>query len=147
MTEPPSQSEKPQAGPLSRPHTMRDSLIVSSPIMVMGIVGNIVGGATLAGGAIINLGYVAMILVGIKLLQNQGSNWRQIGLRKSRSWLRTVLLGIAVSLGAVVLFVAVQGIAVGLLNALGVAPSELDQSRFNPIVGNVSLFGLVVVLA
>ena len=147
MPDPPPQSEVSQAGPLSRAQTMRDILIVGSPIILMGIVGNLVGGATLTGGAIVNVGYVSMILVGAKLLQNQGSNWRQIGLRKPRSWLRTVLLGIAASFGAVVLFVAVQGVTAGLLSALGMAPSELDQSRFNPIVGNLPRFGLMVVLA
>ena len=88
-----------------------------------------------------------MILVGTILLQSQGGNWRHIGLKRPRSWLRTAFLGVAASLGAVVLFVAAQGIAGGLLIALRVAPPELDQSRFNPISGNVSLFGLVVVLA
>lgn len=147
MTDPLAQSEEPKAGPLSRPHTTRDILIVGSPIIIMGIVGNLLGGATLAAGVSINLGYAAMILVGAKLLQNQGNNWREIGLRKPASWLRTVLLGIVASLGAVILFVAVQGIAAGLMFALGMSPSELDQSRFNPIMGNVSLFGLMVVFA
>jgi len=68
-----------------------------------------------------------MILVGARLLQNQGNNWRKIGLRKPGSWLRTVLLGIAASLGAVILFVAVQVIAIGLLHIFGMSPSELDQ--------------------
>lgn len=43
MTDSLSQSEEPQAGPLSHPHTMRDILIVGSPIIIMGIVGNLVG--------------------------------------------------------------------------------------------------------
>lgn len=147
MTNQASKSGESHAGSLTFPRTKRDILIVGSPIIVMGIVGNVVGGATLVGGALINLGYLAMILVGAKLLQNQGSSWRRIGLSKPGSWLRTAVLGIATFLSAVILFVAVQAIAAVLLNTLGMAPSELDQSRFNPIVGNVSLFGLMVVLA
>lgn len=147
MTDQLSQSGEAQAGPLTHPRAMRDILIVGSPVIVMGIIGNVVGGSALVGGALINLGYLAMILVGAKLLQNQGSSWRQIGLSKPESWFRTALLGVAAFLGAVVLFVTVQAIAAGLLNALGMAPSELDQSRFNPIEGNLPLLGLMVVLA
>lgn len=42
---------------------------------------------------------------------------------------------------------AVQGITIVFLNALGVTPTELDQSRFNPIEDSLSLFVLMVVLA
>ena len=66
------------AGNLSNPQATRDILIVGSPIIVMGIIGNLVGGSTLAGGAIINLGYLMMIFVGARLLQNQGSSWRKL---------------------------------------------------------------------
>ena len=136
-----------QTGALSQPLAVRDILIVGSPIIVMGIIGNLVGGSTLAGGAIINLGYLMMIFIGAKLLQKQGNSWREIGLRRPASWLKTALFGVAAFVGAVVLFVAVQGIAAGLLNVLGMLPSELDQSRFNPIEGNLPLFVLMVVLA
>lgn len=147
MTEKQSQSGTEQAGSLSQPQAVRDILIVGSPIIVMGIIGNLVGVSTLAGGAIINLGYLIMIIIGARLLQNQGRSWREIGLRSPASWLKTALLGVAAFVGAVILFVAVQAIAVGLLDILGVAPSEIDQSRFNPIEGNLPLFALMVVLA
>lgn len=113
----------------------------------MGVAGNLVGGSTLAGGAIINTGYLLMILIGAVLLRRQGSSWRRIGLRRPSSWPKTVLLGTAALIGAVVLFVAVQGIAVGVLNALGITPPEVDQSRFNAIQGSLPLFILMVVLA
>ena len=58
-----------------------------------------------------------------------------------------MLLGVAAFVGAVVLFVAAQAIAASLLNVLGMAPSELDQSRFNPIEGNLPLFLLMLLLA
>jgi membrane protease YdiL (CAAX protease family) len=147
MTKLRSQSEDLQTGTRSRAHALRDTLIVGSPIIILGMVGNLVGAATLAGGAIINLGYAVMILVGAKLLQHQGTGWREIGLRKPATWPATVLLGIAAALGAITLFVATQVILMGLLQVLGVSPPELDQSRFNPIMGNVPLFVLMIVLA
>lgn len=139
--------EEVKARSISHPQAARDILIVGSPIIVMGIIGNLIGGSTLAGGAIINLGYLIMILVGARLLKNQGSGWREIGLRSPANWWRTVWLGVAAFVGAVVLFVGVQSIAAGLLSVLGMAPSELDQSRFNSIEGNVRLFILMIVLA
>ncbi|MGB3828081.1 MAG: type II CAAX endopeptidase family protein [Ornithinimicrobium sp.] len=136
-----------KARSVSHPRPARDILIVGSPIIVMGIIGNLVGVGTLAGGAIINLGYLIMILFGARLLKSQGSGWREIGLRRPVNWFKTVWLGVAAFVGAVVLFVTVQNVAVGLLGVLGMAPSELDQSRFNAIEGSVPLFVLMVALA
>ncbi len=136
-----------QENTFSSPRVLRDILIVASPIVVLGAVGNVVGLSTLAGGAIINLGYLLAIIFGGIILKRQGSSWREIGLGKPASWLKTALLGVGAWIGAVVIFVAVQTIAIGLLTALGLAPSEIDQSRFNPIEGNLPLFILMVILA
>ena len=136
-----------QENTLSSPRVLRDILIVASPIVVLGAVGNVVGLSTLAGGAIINLGYLLAIIFGGIILKRQGSSWREIGLGKPASWLKTAFLGVGAWIGAVVVFVAVQTIAIGLLTALGLAPSEIDQSRFNPIEGNLPLFILMVILA
>ena len=142
----------PQSNPelentFSHPRVLRDILIVASPIVVLGIVGNAIGLSTLAGGAIINLGYVLAIIFGGIILKRQGSGWREIGLEKPASWLKTMFLGVGAWIGAVVVFVATQMIAVGFLTALGMAPSEIDQSRFNPIVDNLPLFILMVILS
>ena len=131
----------------SQPKALRDILLVGSPIVVMGMIGNVIGGSTLLGGAVINLGYVLMILIGIKLLGQQGSSWLDIGLKWPPSWFKTILFGLAAFVGALFLFVAMQSIAAGLLDAMGMTPAELDQSRFNPIQGDVSLYALMVVLA
>jgi uncharacterized protein len=131
----------------SHPRVLRDILIVASPIIVLGVLGNVIGLSTLAGGAIINFGYVLAIIVGGIILNRQGSGWREIGLAKPARWLNTILLGVGAWIGAVVVFMAMQMIAVGLLTALGIAPSEIDQSRFNPIEGNLPLFILMVILS
>jgi membrane protease YdiL (CAAX protease family) len=130
-----------------RPSALGDILVVGSPVVVLGIVGNVVGLSTMAGGAIINLGYVLMMIVGGLILKRQGSSWREIGLAKPGSWLKTALYGIGALVGAVVLFLAVQSIVVGVLTALGVAIPEIDESRFNSIQGNLPIFILLVVLA
>lgn len=52
------QSNPEQESPFSHPHALRDILIVATPIVVLGAVGNMIGLSTLVGGTIINLGYV-----------------------------------------------------------------------------------------
>ena len=48
----------------ARPNALRDILIVGCPIVLLGVAGKVVGLSTLGGGAIINLGYVLMIILG-----------------------------------------------------------------------------------
>ena len=64
---------------------LRDILIVASPIIVLGVVGNVVGLSMLAGGAIINLGYVLAFILAlsssVKVAVGAKSGWRnqQVG--------------------------------------------------------------------
>lgn len=141
------QSNLQQGGTFSRPRVLRDILIVGSPVIVLGVVGNVVGLSTLAGGAIVNLGYVLMIILGGLILNRQSSSWREIGLGRPASSLKTALFGIGAFVAAVAVFLAMQTIAVVFLTALGLAPSGIDQSRFNQIEGNLPLFILMVILA
>ena len=131
----------------ARPQAIRDILIVGCPVVLLGLVGNVVGLGTLGGIAIINLGYVLMIILGGLLLKCQGSSWREIGLSKPRSLLKTLLLGIVASVAAVFVFVITQIIAVSLVTILGLVPTEIDQSRFNAIQGNLPLFVLAIMLS
>lgn len=131
----------------SRPRPLRDILIVAAPIVGLGAIGNVIGLSTLTGGAIINLGYIVAIVFGGVILRSQGSGWREVGLGKPASWWKSALSGVGAFVGAVVVFVAMQVIAVGLLTALEMAPSEIDQSRFNPIEGNLPLLILMLILA
>jgi membrane protease YdiL (CAAX protease family) len=129
------------------PRPLVDIFMVAAPIIGLGAIGNVIGLDTLAGGAFINLGYVLAIIIGGLILRLQGSGWRKIGLAKPASWSKTVLAGIGAWIGAVVVFVAVQSIAAGILTALGMTPAEIDESRFNTIEGNLWLFILLLVLA
>lgn len=131
----------------SQPRALRDVLVVGSPVVVLGALGNLIGLDTLAGGATINLGYVLMIVIGGFILRQQGSSWRDIGLAKPRSWWKTAGYGVGAFVAAVVVFLATQTIAVGLLSALGQTPVGIDESRFNEIHGNLPFFMLLVILA
>lgn len=141
------QSNSLQEVPFSQPRALRDILVVGSPIIIMAVVGNMFGLDTLVGGAIVNLGYVLMFILGGFLLKRQGSSWSEIGLRKPADWLKTALFGVGAFVSAVVIFLAMQTIVVGLLATVGMPLPEIDQSRFNEIEGNLSFFILLVILA
>ena len=143
---------KPQFDPESesrfaRPNAVRDILIVGCPIVLLGVFGNVVGLSTLGGGAIINLGYVLMIVLGGLILNCQRSSWREIGLGKPKSLRKTILFGFAAFVAALTVFIAAQVIAMSLLTVLGLVPTEIDQSRFNAVEGNLPFFILTIVLA
>lgn len=132
---------------LSRPRALRDILIVGSPVVVLGAAGNAIGLGTLVGGAIVNLGYVLMILVGAFVLGRQNSGWRRIGLRRPASAAKTAIFGVAAVLGAILVFVAMQTVGATALAALGLDLPQIDQSRFIRLEGNLPLFLLLVSLA
>lgn len=131
----------------SRPNALRDILVVASPIVVLGVIGNQIGLSTLLGGAIINLGYVLAILLGGFILKRQVSSWKEIGLRRPPNWVKTILSGVGAWVGALVIFVLAQNLAVGVMTALGVTPTAIDQSRFDSIIGNLPFLILMVTLA
>jgi membrane protease YdiL (CAAX protease family) len=134
-------------GVFSRPHALRDIFIVALPIILLGAIGNQIGLSTMLGGAIINLGYVLAILFGGVILNRQASSWKEIGLRRPPNWVKTILLGIGAWVGALVIFILVQNLAVGVMVALGVTPTPIDESRFNSVIGNLPFLVLMVMLA
>lgn len=131
----------------ARPRVWRDIALVALPIVLLGAIGNVIGLSTVAGGATVNLGYVLAIVIGALILRRQGSSWRLIGLATPASWLKTILAGLAAAIGAVAVFVLAQAIAVGVITALGLEIPGIDQSRFNPLEGNLPLLLLMLVLA
>jgi membrane protease YdiL (CAAX protease family) len=125
----------------------RDIVLVALPIVLLGAIGNLIGLSTLAGGAVVNLGYVLAIIIGALLLRRQGSSWRVLGLANPSSWPKTVLAGVAAAIGAVALFVLAQALVVAVVTALGLELPGIDQSRFNPVEGNLPLLVLMLALA
>lgn len=128
----------------NRLRPLLEILVAFLPILVLGIIGTRLGTDTLPGGMLVTLGYILSILVATVLLRMRGSSWTQIGLARPSSWKRTVLLGIGVLVALIVMNLAVQVIA---LNLPGAEVAPIDQSRFNPIGGNLVIFLLFVLLS
>ncbi|MBK5109083.1 MAG: CPBP family intramembrane metalloprotease [Anaerolineales bacterium] len=114
------------------------------PILVLGIIGTVLGTDTFFGGMIVTIGYILSILIATVFLKIRGSSWREIGLARPQSWKRTVLYGVGVLLALVVMNIALQVIA---LNLPGAEVAPIDQSRFNPLEGNLVIFLLFVLLS
>jgi membrane protease YdiL (CAAX protease family) len=119
-------------------------LVAFLPILVLGITGTSLGTDTLLGGIIITFSYILSILVATVFIKIRGSSWREIGLAKPQSWKRTVLLGVGVLIALLVMNIALQVIT---LNLPGVEVPPIDQSRFNPLEGNLAYFLVMVFLA
>jgi membrane protease YdiL (CAAX protease family) len=124
--------------------SLLDIVAAFIPLLVLGIIGTRLGVTTLLGGFFVNLAYVASAIVAWAVLRMRGSSWREIGLARPQSWRRTVLLGIGAFVGAVIVSVAVQVIA---LNLPGVQVAEADVSRFNPVEGNMPLLLFYLLLS
>jgi hypothetical protein len=121
-----------------------DIAVVFLPIVLFGLLGNWIGLETITGGFIVNIGYVVSIVVAGLVLKQGGTNWREIGLARPKSWFRTTLLALGAFVGAIVLIVGVQMIALSLP---GVAAEAPDVSRFDSLVGNVPFLLLMLTLA
>ena len=129
---------------LKRLRTLLEILVAFLRILVLGITGARLGTDTLLGGILVTLGYVLSILVASLVLKLRGSSWGQIGLARPQSWKRTILLGIGALVALFFISIALQVIAI---NLPGAEVPAIDQSRFNPLEGNLVMFLLFVVLA
>jgi len=129
---------------INRLRPLLEILVAFLPILVLGIIGTRLGTDTLLGGMIVTLGYVLSIMVATVLLKLRGSSWRQIGLARPQSWKRTVLLGIGILVALLLMNIALQVI---VLNLPGAEVAPIDQSRFNPLEGNLVIFLLFVLLS
>lgn len=129
---------------MNRLRPLLEILVAFLPILVLGIIGTKLGTDSLLGGMLVTLGYVLSILVASVLLKLRGSSWRQIGMARPQSWKRTVLLGIGVLVALLLMNIVLQVI---VLNLPGAAVPPIDQSRFNPLEGDLVIFLLFVVLS
>jgi membrane protease YdiL (CAAX protease family) len=114
------------------------------PILIFGYLGNLIGLEKTVGGLVVNLGYVVGLVVAGAVLKRRGLSWREIGLERPKSWLRTILFGILALVGAVVTILLAESLVVGLL---GDAIAPADISRFDSLVGNVPMFLLMITAA
>lgn len=129
---------------LKRLGGLLDILVVFAPIVVLGSIGTRLGGGTPLGAIVITLAYVLSVVMASIVLRSRGTGWREIGLARPGNWRRTILLGVATMVVALFASTAIEAIAV---NMPGAAIEPSDQSRFNPIEGNVTLLLLYLLAA
>jgi len=115
--------------------SLLDILLASLPLVVGSFIYIRLGAGPALGNIVGTLAYVLCIVVASVMLKLRGTGWREIGLARPKSWLRTVLLGIAALVAAIV----VMNVSVGIVNLSGVETAPPDISRFNPIEGNLPL--------
>jgi len=108
------------------PHIMKKlkvllgMLVAFLPILVLGTIGTVLDGGTLLGGMLITLGYVLSILITGIMLKRQGSSWRDIGLVRPKSWLRTIVLVIGTVIALIAISLAILNIAQLIPGATGI---------------------------
>ena len=112
-----------------------DLILVIAPIIVLGIIGTGLGLETTGGIIVINLGYVFSILLGSWVLTRRGSSWREIGLTRPVSWLKTIVYGILAFISAVFIITFVETLVVNI-PGLNLAPPDI--SRFDVLEDNLT---------
>ena len=100
------------------------------------------GGLSLLGSPLVNLGLVVTIAIFWVVSKRRGSTWSDFGLARPKSWGRTILLGIGVTLGMIVAFTILMPL---ITNAFPVP--QVDNSRFDILHGNLPNLILNVVAA
>jgi membrane protease YdiL (CAAX protease family) len=87
---------------------------------------------------------VLTIVLASLVLRSRGTGWREIGLARPDSWRRTVLLGVGVTVGTILMGVALRGI---MQNLPGPAIRPSDQSQYNPLHGDLPLLLIMLALS
>ena len=100
------------------------------------------GGLYLLGGPLVNLGLVVTIAIFWVVSKIRGSTWSDFGVVRPKSWGRTILLGLGMTLGIVVSFVVLAS----LIQLVFPVP-QVDNSRFDILHGNLPNLILNVVAA
>jgi len=90
------------------------------------------GGLSLLGSPLVNLGLVVTIAIFWVVSKRRGSTWSDFGLARPKSWVRTILLGIGVTVGMVVAFMVLMP----LISVVFPVP-QADNSRLDILHGNL----------
>ncbi len=121
-----------------------DILIVFAPIIGIVILGNVIRTDTMAGGMVVNLGFVVSVIIGAVVLKMRGTSWRKIGLARPKNWPRTILLSFAAMVGTIIVITMSDAL---IQNLPGFEVEPADLSRFEPMVGDLSVLIFGVTLA
>ena len=100
------------------------------------------GGLVLAGGPLVNLGLVVTIAIFWVVSKIRGSSWTDFGLARPKSWARTILMGVGVTLGVTVSFILLAS----LIQLVFPVPQQ-DLSRLEIMHGSLPNLILNVVAA
>jgi len=120
-------------------------LAVFVPFIIIGLIGESLGTDTsFASGLVITLTYLMGIVIASVVLKSQGRGWQELGLARPKSWPKTIVM----ALGTMVVFAAAMIIVETILtNIPGIELQASDQSDYNPLTGNLSMFLILVVTA
>jgi len=125
--------------------------VVFVPLYVLLFISNRLGGddflplggeLSLLGGPLVNLGLVVTIASFWVVSKIRGSTWSDFGAARPKSWGRTILMGIGVTLGIIVSFTLLMP-----LITLAFPNTQVDNSRFDILHGNLPNLILNVVAA
>jgi membrane protease YdiL (CAAX protease family) len=100
------------------------------------------GGISLLGSPLVNLGLVVTVAIFWAVSKRRGSTWSDFGLARPKSWVRTILMGIGVTVGMIVAFMFLMP----LITQTFPVP-QVDNSRFDILHGNLPNLILNVVAA
>lgn len=90
------------------------------------------GGLALAGGPLVNLGLIVTVAIFWVVSKMRGSSWSDFGLARPKSWVRTILMGVGVTVGIIVSFAVLMP-----LIQLAFPNTQQDLSRFDFLRGDV----------
>ena len=134
-----------QSGNTPKTAVLLGLLIAFIPLLIIGAIGEWLGDSTASGAIFINVGYAFSLIVATIVLQRRSSGWREIGLARPASWLKTMLLAV----GTVIIYIIVVNLALPALLQLLPLPTIAppDQSGFDVLRDNFPLLLLYLAAA
>ena len=123
--------------------SLLDILIVCAPICILAYASPLLGTGPNLSALLIHLGYLLMMIVGWRVLKMRGSGWREIAFSRPESWPRTLFFAAAIAIALLFLILAVQFV---FLNLPGFEIAPVDDSRFEPLAGNLPMLLTLVIL-
>jgi len=129
----------------SRPYrNLLEILAVFAPLAVCAYLAQNLGLKTVLSGLVINLGYLLSVLTATVVLKLHGAGWQEIGLAWPRSWVLTILIGVAAVVGSILVM---NLVTVVITNLPGMVIPQPDITRFNPLEGNLLfLLGMLAIV-
>jgi membrane protease YdiL (CAAX protease family) len=122
--------------------SLLDILIIYAPILTLAYGSILLVADPNLRALLIHLGYLLMMIVGWRVLKMRGSGWREIAFARPESWRRTLLFAVATAFALLILIPAIQFV---FLNLPGVEIAPVDDSRFEPLVGNLPMLLILIV--